>query len=76
MRRWGSNDFGFKLNYQSILPADQNAGLEPAVRPRCAVESLYKWTAEHIAGNNVYLCVSAQCCRVQTDPVRSALVCK
>lgn len=47
----GSNDFSFKLNYQSIRPADQNTGCEPAVRTCWVVESLYQLTAAHIGGN-------------------------
>lgn len=58
MLGWGSNDFSFKLNYQSIQPADQNTGCEPAVRTCCVVESLYKLTAAHIGGN-ISVCVSS-----------------
>lgn len=47
----GSNDFSFKLNYQSIRPADQNTACEPTVWTCCVVESLYKLTAAHIGGN-------------------------
>lgn len=51
MLGWGSNDFSFKLNYQSIRPADQNTGCEPTAWTCCVVESLYKLTAAHIGGN-------------------------
>lgn len=51
MLGWGSNDFSFKLNYQSIRPADQNTACEPTVWTCCVVESLYKLTAAHIGGN-------------------------
>lgn len=54
----GSNDFSFKLNYGSILPADQNTACELTVWTRCALESLYKLTAKHIV-RNIYLYVPA-----------------
>lgn len=53
----GSSDSGFKLNYQSIVPADQNAGCELAAFTCCVVELLYKLTAAHIR-NTVYLQMS------------------
>lgn len=53
---WITNRFCLQIRTQVF---------EPAVRTCCAAESLYKLTAEHIAGNNVYLYMSAQCCWVQ-----------
>ena len=56
----GSNDFRFKLNYRSIHPADQNTACELTVWTRCALESLYKLTAEHIVRFiyiYIYICV-------------------
>lgn len=50
MLGWGSNDFSFKLNYQSI---GLQIRKQPASRlwTRCVVESLYKLTPAHIGGN-------------------------
>lgn len=61
MLGWRSNDFSFKLNYQSIRPADQNTGCKLTVWTCCVVESLYKLTAAHIGGN-IYLYMAALCC--------------
>ncbi len=61
MEGLGSNDFSFKLNYQSIQPADQNTGCKPTVWTCCVVESLNKLTDAHIGGN-IYLYVSALRC--------------